>query len=127
MACSKLWHVCSWKMVQDVGMVQYCGGVPTLFVIPFLHAFALVRKLLALATVDYFDGREKVQCTSHKNVFWMKHVIASYDLVLCDICGDEVYWKFFFFGEPRCSPCKLGGAEQLLVSAANFSSTGVFE
>ena len=46
-----------------------------------------------------------------------------YDLILCDLCGDEVYGEFF--GEPNSSPHEVRGAEQPPVSAAASSSAEV--
>ena len=46
-------------------------------------------------------------------------VMVSYDLVLWGRSLRRV------FGEPSSSPCELGGAEQLPVSASASSSTGV--
>ena len=42
-------------------------------------------------------------------------------MILCDLCGDEVYGEFF--GEPNSSPHEVRGAEP--VSAAASSSAGV--
>ena len=49
--------------------------------------------------------------------------MVSYNLVLRDLCWDEVYREFFC--EPNSSPRELGAAEQLPVSAAASSSAGV--
>ena len=43
-------------------------------------------------------------------------LMVSYNLILCDFCGDDVYKKFF--GEPNSSPNEVRCAEQLSVSAA---------
>ena len=47
----------------------------------------------------------------------------SYNSVLHDLCGDEVCREFFC--KPNSSPCELGAAEQLPISAAASSSAGV--
>ena len=49
--------------------------------------------------------------------------MVSYDSVLCDLCGDEVYGEFF--GEPSSSPRELEGAEQAHTSVAVSSSAAV--
>ena len=49
--------------------------------------------------------------------------MVSYNSVLHDLCGDEVYREFFC--EPNSSPRELGAAEQPPVSAAASSSAGV--
>ena len=48
--------------------------------------------------------------------------MVSYNLILCDLCGDEVYGEFF--GEPN-SPHEVRGAEPPPVSAVASSSAGV--
>ena len=52
-------------------------------------------------------------------------LMVSYDLILCDFCGDDVYREFF--GEPNSSPNEVRCAEELPVSAATSSSAAVFE
>ena len=49
--------------------------------------------------------------------------MASYDFILRNLCGDQVYSEFF--GEASRSPRELGGAEQAPVSASASSSAGV--
>ena len=49
--------------------------------------------------------------------------MASYDSILRDLCGDQVYSEFF--GEVSSSPRELGGAEQAPISASASSSAGV--
>ena len=49
--------------------------------------------------------------------------MVSYNLVLRDLGGDEVYREFFC--EPNSSPHELGAAEPPPVSAAASSSAGV--
>ena len=46
--------------------------------------------------------------------------MVSYNLILCDLCGDKVYREFF--GEPNSSSHRVRGAEQLPVSVATSSS-----
>ena len=50
--------------------------------------------------------------------------MVSYNSILCDVCGDEVYGEFL--GEPNSSSHGVKGAEQLLSVAAS-SSVVVFE
>ena len=52
-------------------------------------------------------------------------LMVSYDLILCDFCGVDVYREFF--GKPNSSPNEVRCAEQLPVSAATSSSAAVFE
>ena len=52
-------------------------------------------------------------------------VMVSYSLILCDLCGDEVYGEFF--GELNSSSHGVRGAEQLPVFAATSSSVVGFE
>ena len=49
--------------------------------------------------------------------------MVSYNSVLHDLCGDEVYREFSC--EPNSSPHELGAAEQPSVSPAASSSAGV--
>ena len=49
--------------------------------------------------------------------------MGSYDSILCDLCGDQVYSEFF--GEASSSPCELGRAKQAPVSTSASSSMGV--
>ena len=51
--------------------------------------------------------------------------MVSYNLVLCDLCGDEVYGEFF--SEPNSSSLGVREAEQLPVSVAASSSVVGFE
>ena len=51
--------------------------------------------------------------------------MESYDSILCDLCGDEVYGEFF--SEPNSSSHGVRGAEQLPVSVAASSSVVGFE
>ena len=46
-------------------------------------------------------------------------LMVSYDLILCDFCGVDVYREFF--GKPNSSPNEVRCAEQLPVSAATSS------
>ena len=47
-------------------------------------------------------------------------VMESYDSILCDLCGDEVYGEFFI--ERNSSSHGVRGVEQLPVSVAASSS-----
>ena len=50
-------------------------------------------------------------------------LMVSYDLILCDFCGVDVYREFF--GKPNSNEVRC--VEQLPVSAATSSSAAVFE
>ena len=52
-------------------------------------------------------------------------VMVTYNSILCNLCGDEVYGEFL--SEPNSSSHGVRGADQLPVSVAASSSVVVFE